>query len=77
MMMVILKRKALMPLTCSEKSRLPRNLFAALEDVSNSAESWLWAHLPPHSPSCKGSNVATKVSRSSDRNLLTYFFAHT
>ena len=38
--MVILKRKALVPLTCSEKSRLPQSPFAALEDVGNSAESW-------------------------------------
>ena len=39
--MVTLKRKALVvPLTCPEKSRLPRSLSATLEGVGNSAESW-------------------------------------
>ena len=75
-MMVILKRKALMPLTCSEKSRLPRNLFAALEDVSNSAESW---PRPTSHLRARAVKVQMSLQRSAGLQTRTYshlLFAH-
>ena len=73
---MVLKRKALVPLTCSEKFHLPRSPSAALEDIGNSAESWPG---PTSHLTAQGVKVQMSLQRSAGLQTRTYshlLFAH-